>query len=235
MTLSLYYHPLASFCHKVLIALYENDTPFEPHLVDKLDAEANAAFAQLWPVGKMPVLRDDSRGQVLPETSVIIEYLDRYYPGSVPLLPRDADARLQVRLWDRFYDLYVHHHMQKIVTDCLRPEGQRDPAGVAMARNDLQTAYEMIDREMGTKAFAAGDAFSMADCAAFPALFYVDIVEPLFATHPNAAAYFERLLERPSIKRVLDEARPYFENFPYAADIPTRFREDPNIAADDAS
>ncbi|NVD39029.1 glutathione S-transferase family protein [Ensifer sp. HO-A22] len=223
MSLTLYLHPLASFCHKVLIALYENDTPFEASLVDLLDPEEAARFAELWPVGKMPVLRDSARDATIPETSVIIEYLDCHYPGSRPLIPGDIDAALQVRLWDRFFDLYIHVPMQKIVTDTLRASGENDPRGVSDARATLGVAYGMADRHFAANAFAGGAAFSLADCAAAPALFYAGIVEPFADKHPHLQAYFERLLERPSMRRVLAEARPHFHMFPLRDLMPARF------------
>ncbi|WP_457585769.1 glutathione S-transferase family protein [Ensifer canadensis] len=223
MSLTLYLHPLASFCHKVLIALYENDTPFDASLVDLLDPAEAARFAKLWPVGKMPVLSDSARDVTIPETSIIIEYLDRHYPGSQPLIPVSADDALQARLWDRFFDLYIHVPMQKIVTDTLRGSGENDPRGVADARVTLGTAYAMADRHFATNAFAGGTAFSLADCAAAPALFYGGIVEPFADKYPHLSAYFERLLERPSMRRVLAEARPYFHMFPYRNLMPARF------------
>ena len=223
MSLTLYLHPLASFCHKVLIALYENDTPFEPSLVDLLDPVEAARFAELWPVGKMPVLRDSARDVTIPETSIIIEYVDRHYPGSQPLIPRDSDAALQARLWDRFFDLYIHVPMQKIVTDTLRAQGENDHRGVADARATLGVAYRMADRHFAINAFPGGAAFSLADCAAAPALFYAGIVEPFADAYPHLSAYFERLLERPSMTRVLAEARPYFHMFPYKDLMPARF------------
>lgn len=223
MSLTLYLHPLASFCHKVLIALYENGTPFDVSPVDLLDPEEAARFAQLWPVGKMPVLRDSARDVTLPETSIIIEYLDRHYPGARPLIPANAEEALQARLWDRFFDLYIHAPMQKIVTDTLRGPGENDHRGVADARATLGVAYGMADQHFATNAFAGGAAFSLADCAAAPALFYAGIVEPFADGHPHLSAYFERLLERPSMSRVLAEARPYFHMFPYKDLMPARF------------
>jgi glutathione S-transferase len=224
MALTLYIHPLASFCHKVLIALYENETPFEGRTVDFGNDEAKTKFLNLWPVGKIPLLRDESRDQTVPETTIIIEYLEQHYPGERPLLPRDEAERLDARLWDRFYDLYVQAPMQKIVTDRLRPDNGRDSLGVADARATLKTAYDMIERQMADKTWATGDAFGLADCAAAPALFYSDIVEPFSATYPHTAAYFERLVERASVKRVIVEARPYFHMFPMHDSIPDRFR-----------
>lgn len=221
--LALYQHPLASFCHKVLIALYENDTPFEKRQVDLMNDESSARFLDIWPVGKMPVLRDEKRDKTIPETTIIIEYLDRYYPGSKPLLPKDEDDRLDVRLWDRFYDLYVQGPMQKIVIDRLRPEEERDHRGVAEARANLKTAYAMIEKQVADKTWATGEDFGMADCAAAPALFYAGILEPFADSHPQAAAYFERLLQRPSFKRVLKEAQPYFPHFPFVDAMPARF------------
>jgi glutathione S-transferase len=214
MALTLYFHPLASFCHKVLIALYENDTPFEPHLVDLGDAASAAAFKVIWPIGKFPVLRDHATNQTVPESSIIIEYLARHYPGRTQLLPADPELAWQTRLRDRFYDLYVHEPMQKIVTDRLRPPGRNDPHGVEQARAMLQTAYGMIEQDMAARTWAMGDTFTMADCAAAPALFYADKVMPFGATHRNIAAYFGRLKERPSYARTLKEAEPYFALFP---------------------
>ncbi len=223
MSLTLHYHPLASFCHKVLIALYEAQTPFAARLVDLMAADARSRFLDLWPVGKIPVLRDEARDRTVPETTIIIEYLDRYYPGPHRLLPADEDARLEARLWDRFFDAYVHAPMQAIVGDRLRPADARDPTGVAAARATLATAYGMIETRMAERTWAAGKDFSLADCAAAPALFYAGIVAPFPAGHAHLAAYFERLVARPSFARVLAEARPYFAMFPFKDDMPARF------------
>jgi glutathione S-transferase len=214
MALTLYYHPLASFCHKVLIALYENATPFEPRLVDLGDPVSREAFLKLWPIGKFPVLHDSAHGVLVPESSIIIEYLGRHHPGPQDLAPTQGELAWQTRLEDRFYDLYVSEPMQKIVTDKLRPAGQNDAPGVAQARQALATAYALIEQKMAARSWATGQAFSMADCAAAPALFYADKVQPIAPDHPQAAAYLARLRARPSFARVLEEAQPYFKFFP---------------------
>jgi glutathione S-transferase len=214
MSLRLYFHPLSSYCHKVLIALYENDTRFEPVLVNLGDETERAALLKLWPVGKFPVLRDDERNVTVPESTVIIEYLDRHYPGATHLIPSEAEAARQTLLRDRFYDLHVHEPMQKIVGDRLRPEGRKDPHGVGEAKSRLKTSLGMIDSEMASRAWAMGEAFSLADCAAAPPLFYANEVMPFGDTHPNVAAYLKRLKARPSYARVLKEAEPYFAMFP---------------------
>jgi glutathione S-transferase len=217
MSLQLYYHPLSSFCWKVLIALYENETPFTPLNVDLGNAAERDALRTLWPVGKFPVLRDDARDCVVPESTIIIDYLDIHYPGRVRLIPADADQALQVRLRDRFYDLYVHLSVQKIVGDRLRPAGRTDPHGVEEAKARLAGCYAMIEQQMATTQWAVGDAFSRADCAALPALFYADKVLPFRASHCNVAAYLDRLLARPSVVRAISEAEPYFHMFPQEA------------------
>lgn len=224
MTLTLYLHPLASFCHKVLVGLYENETPFEARIVDFADAGSAAAHVERWPVGKIPVLHDGETGRVVPETSIIIEYLQQHYPGPVRLLPDDPERLLEVRLWDRFYDLHVSVPMQKIVTDRIRPEGAGDPHGVAKAHAVLDTAYAMMDGQLNGKRWATGDAFTMADCSALPALFFASIVHPFRDDQRALAAYLDRLLLRPSVARVIAEARPYFAFFPYREAMPTRFR-----------
>ncbi len=214
MRLRLYFHPFASFCQKVLVAFYENDTPFEPHVVDLTDEASRAEFKKIWPIGKFPVLRDDAKGRTIPESSTIIEYLGQHYPGKTQLVPADAELASQTRLRDRFYDLYVNMPMQKVVTDRLRPAGENDPYGVAEARTLLETAYDMIDQEMETKTWAIGDTFSMADCAAAPAMYYANLVMPFGEAHENAAAYLHRLMERPSFARAVKEAEPYRALFP---------------------
>lgn len=227
MALTLYFHPLASFCHKVLMALYENATPFSAQVVDLMNPDASARFLDLWPVGKIPVLRDESRGRTVPETTIIIEYLDRHYPGAQPLLPRDETQRLDARLWDRFFDLYVQVPMQKIVVDRLRAAGEHDTRGVADAHASLATAYDMIERQMAGKTWAIAEQLTVADCAAAPALFFAGIVAPFPKTHVNLAAYFERLLVRPSFARALAQARPYFHMFPLKDQMPRRFLDMP--------
>ena len=142
MSLILYMHPLASFCHKVLIALYENDTPFQPRIVDLGNETSRVEFLKVWPIGKFPVLRDEARDQTIPESSIIIEYLAQHYPGKTALVPVDADLARETRLRDRYYDLYVQGPMQKIVGDRLRPEGQNDPHGVEQAKAMLVTATQ---------------------------------------------------------------------------------------------
>jgi glutathione S-transferase len=214
MSLTLHFHPLSSFCQKVLVALYENDTPFEPKLVDLSNEAERTAFRRLWPIGKFPVLRDDARDETVPESTIIIEYLAQHYPDRTPLIPTDADRARETRLRDRFFDLYVDTPMQTIVGDRRRPSGAKDPFGVDEARQRLRTAYDMIEKDMATKTWALGDAFTMADCAAAPALYYANLVEPFGDGHANVARYFERLMVRPSFARAVKEADPYRHLFP---------------------
>jgi glutathione S-transferase len=225
MSLTLYIHPLASFCHKVLVALHENGTPFRSETVDFSDPGSAAAHIERWPVGKIPVLFDAKTQRVIPETSIIIEYLQQNYPGPITLLPHDEEARLEVRLWDRFFDLYVNTPMGKIVTDRIRPEGTSDTHGVTEARATLTTAYQMIEGQISAHDWAVGNDFTLADCAAAPALFYASIVHPFGDRYPHLAHYLDRLLARPSVKRVIAEARPFFPMFPYRDAMPARYLE----------
>lgn len=209
----LYAHPFSSYCQKVLVALYENGTPFEYRNLE--DPAANAELTTLWPLRRFPVLVD--AGRTVLEATCIIEYLDAHHPGPVRLLPQDRDAALEVRMLDRFFDNYVSTPQQKVVFDRLRAEADRDPFGVAEARAMLEAAYAWLDARMAGREWAAGTGFSLADCAAAPFLFYADWTHPIEARFANVRAYRARLLARPSFKRAVDEARPFRPYFPLGA------------------
>ena len=215
--LVLHGHPLSTFCMKVTMALYESGTPFEYPRLDLGEAASRERLFALWPLGKMPVLRDEARGETVPETSAILEYLSLHYPGKAELTPSDPDLAWRARLSERVFDLHVQAPMQKIVGDRLRPADAKDPFGVAEARAALGRALDLIDGQMADRAWALGKVFSLADCAAAPALFYADKVAPFEATHPNAWAYLGRLRARPSFARCLEQAEPYFAMFPAEA------------------
>jgi glutathione S-transferase len=212
MSFTLYYHPLASFCWKALIALYEADIPFEPRQVNLGDPAERAAFEAVWPLAKFPVLRDNARGKTIPESSVIVEYLARTELAAASLMPSDPDLAMQTRLVDRLIDGYIHLPMQQVVAERMRPDGQHDPYGAEQARGQIRAGYKLI-APMITGPWAMGEAFTLADCAALPALFYADYAVPL-ADRPELAAYLARLRARPSVARVLAEAEPYFQYFP---------------------
>jgi glutathione S-transferase len=214
MSLKLYYHPLSSFCHKALIALYEKDVPFEPVFVDLGDEKSSAEMRSLWPVGKFPVLRDEARGSTVAEATVIVEYLDVYYPGPTKLVPAASDQAWRARMWDRCYGLYVHVQMQKIVGDHMRPACARDPVGVEQAVAMIQRSYAIIDDMMAGKTWAMGGGYGLVDCAASPALFYANCTVPIGATMRNLSGYFDRLMSRPSYARALKEAEPFFDLVP---------------------
>jgi len=213
VSLTLHLHPLSSFCWKALIGFYENGTDFEATIIDFSDPASVEAFGKLWPIKRMPVLWDSALERAVPEASIILEHISLHYPGKARLIPVHPDVALQARLADRFYDHYVHVPMQKIVTDKLRPEGRGDPHGVEDARKLIRTSYDLIERTMANREFAAADHFSLGDCAASPALWYADKVEPI-GERPATRAYLDRLIARPAFQRVLAEAEPYFKLFP---------------------
>ena len=215
MTLTLYAHPFSSYCQKALIALYENDTPFTYRTLAAGNEQAGAELAALWPLKRFPVLVD--QGRTVVEASVIIEHLILHHPGPVPLIPENPRAALDVRMMDRFFDNYVMTPVQKVVLDALRPEGERDPRGVADARRLLDGAYGWLDGTMAGREWAARDRFSLADCAAAPSLFYADWVHPIADRVATVRASRRRLLARPSFARAVDEARPYRQFFPLGA------------------
>jgi len=212
MTLTLYYHPLSSYCWKALVALYEAAVPFRAQLVDLGNTREREALCKLWPPGRFPVLHDGDL--VVPESSILIEHLAQRHAAARSLVPVDPDAALRVRARDRLFDLDIHVPMQKIVGDRIRPVDQRDPFGVAAARRQLRTGYAVVEEILASNAWACGDTFTLADCAAAPALWYGDRVEPLGDMFPRTRAYLARLRARPSFARVLAEAEPYLSMFP---------------------
>ncbi|MCW5680970.1 MAG: glutathione S-transferase family protein [Xanthobacteraceae bacterium] len=213
MTLRLHFHPLSSYCHKVLIALYENGTAFEPVVLNLMDKGAAAEFRKISPFGKMPALEDTTRGHVVNEATTVIEYLDAHYPGAIRFVPADADEAWQTRMWDRFFDNYLHDSMQRVVADSFRSDGSHDPYSVAECKKRIFEFYALLDWHMKGREWI-GRHFSLADCAASPSLFYANTIYPLGKEYPEARAYLGRLMGRPSYSRALAEAEPFFNFFP---------------------
>jgi glutathione S-transferase len=212
MTLTLHEHPFAAYCWKPLIALYEREVPFEPHFVG--GEEDRAELAKLWPPASIPVLRDEEAGETVPESTTIVEYLDSF-GDAPPLIPAETAVARTARLWDRVIDGQVMTPMQKVVADALRPEGDRDPFGVAEARARLDASYDLLDGRLAGTTWLAGPTFTLADCAAAPALHYAYVVNRWDeAGFPNLTRYFTALMTRPSVAHVVDEAREYRELFP---------------------
>jgi glutathione S-transferase len=213
--MELFGHPFSSYTWKALIAFYENELAFTFRPLGP-DAPGNGArFVALWPIGKFPLLVDDGRSVM--ESSTIIEYLQLRHPGAVRLIPDDAHAAIEVRMLDRISDNYVMGNMQRVVSDALRPPERRDEKEVEQAKAALATAYRWLDGWMAGREWAAAGAFSLADCAFGPALFYADWVHPIPAALVNVTAYRARLLARPSIARCIEDARPYRPLFPLGA------------------
>jgi glutathione S-transferase len=210
--LTLYGHPISSYTWKVLIALYENATPFESITVDE---NTYADFIAKWPMGKFPILLDSDRKKMITETSVVIEYLDLFYPGRTRFIPKDIDTALEVRRWDRVFD-HLNTTMSKVVLDNIRAEGQHDPVGVEEAKRIIHGIYGVVETQLGARAFIVGDSFTMADCSAAPALWYGVRNVPLDGKYPRIAAYRKRLNARPSFARCVKGAEPLFHLYPGA-------------------
>jgi glutathione S-transferase len=215
MTLQLFGHPFSSYTQKALIALYENGTPFEFRMLSPDEPANGAEFARLWPIKRFPILVDE--GQTVVEATTVIEHLQAYNPGPVTLIPEAAGAAVEVRMMDRVFDNYVMNTQQKCVFDAIRAPDARDAHGVAEAKAMLDTVYAWIDERMAGREWAVNDSFSLADCAAGPALFYADWTYPIPARFTNLHTYRRRLLARPSFSRAIDEARPYRAFFPLGA------------------
>jgi len=210
--MKLYVHPFSSYSQKVLIALYENATPFEYRNLE--EPAASAELAALWPLKRFPVLLDD--GRCILESSTIVAHLQAHHPGPVSLIP-PGDAGLEVHMLDRVFDNYVMTPMQKVVLDRMRPAGDHDGYGVAQAREMLDKIYPWLDQHLAGRTWAAGEAFTLADCAAAPSLFYADWAHEIPPVFTSLRAYRARLLGHPSVVRVVNEARPYRHYFPLGA------------------
>jgi glutathione S-transferase len=213
MSLTLYAHPFASYCWKPLIALYENATPFTYRIVE--DAAGWSELESLWPIRKFPLLRDGDA--TIAESSIIVEYLMHRHPGTARMIPVNDDDALKVRFMDRFFDNYIMNPMQSLVADRLRTESERNAKSVADARKTLDVAYGWLDGRLMPQAWACGSIFSLADCSAAPALFYADWVHPIGDRYPQVLAYRAQVLARPSVARVVEEARPFRKFFPQGA------------------
>lgn len=215
MSLVIYGHPFSSYTQKVLIALYENATPFEFRCISPDHPQHAADWLRRWPLRKFPLLLDGEREVV--ETSIIIEYLQLAHPGPVRLLPDDPMAALDVRFLDRFFDLHVMNAAQLAVDGALTGDQVKRRDGMAMAVEKLDRAYAWLETALAGRVWAAGSAFTMADCAAAPALFYADWTHRIPETCTTLRAYRSRLLMRPSFARAVDEARPFRSLFPLGA------------------
>jgi glutathione S-transferase len=215
MSLQLFAHPFAAYCQKALIALYENGTRFTYRMLDQSDPATFEEFARLWPIRKFPLLLDDRRP--IAEATIIIEHLGIHHPGPVRLIPEGAAAALEARFLDRFFDNYVQTPITKIVGDSLRAPDERDARGVADAHQQLDTAYRWLEAHMADREWAAGETFTLADCAAAPSLFYADWAHPIGNEFTAVRAYRTRLNQRPSYARCIEEARPYRPLFPLGA------------------
>ncbi|CAD6517887.1 Glutathione S-transferase [Paraburkholderia hiiakae] len=215
MSLALYGHPFSSYTQKVLVALYENNTPFEFRGIGPDTPEHTAQWLGRWPLRKFPVLVDGERN--VAETSIIIEYLQLKHPGPVRLLPADPMAALDVRFLDRFFDLHVMTPVQRAVDGALTGDPARRDEGRAFAAEKLELAYAWLEGQLAGKTWAAGEDYTMADCAASSSLFYADWTHRIAPMYPALRAYRERLLARPSYARAVDEARPYRPLFPLGA------------------
>nr|WP_283938307.1 glutathione S-transferase family protein [Sphingomonas brevis] len=212
--MTLYGHPFSSYCWKVQIPLDADGTPYTYKNIDPSNPGVMDELRSLWPIGKFPVLVDD--GRLIAETSCIIEYLQTHHPGPNVWIP-DGEDGLRVRFLDRFFDLHIQGNMQPSVNHALRPEGCGDSYGAEKGLKALRIAYDWLEENLPDSEWAAGDRFTLADCAAAPALFYADWVDEIGDGRPRLKAYRARLLAHPAVSKSVEGARPYRPYFPLGA------------------
>ncbi len=215
MPLVVHGHPFSSYTQKLLVALYENDIPFDFRSLGPDTPQHVNEWLAHWSLAKFPMLTDGARRLV--ETSIIIEYLQLAHPGPVRLIPPDPMAALDVRFLDRFFDLHVMAPMQAAVAGALTGDALKREEALAQSAQLLERAYGWLETQLDGRTWAAGEDFTLADCAAAPSLFYADWVHPIPDACPRLAAYRARLLARPSFARAVEEARPYRHLFPLGA------------------
>jgi glutathione S-transferase len=215
MSLVLYGHLFSSYTQKVLIALYENDTPFEFRSIGPDTPQHSAEWLARWPLRKFPLLVDGKRN--VAETSIIVEYLQLVHPGPKRLLPADAMAALDVRFLDRVFDLHVMTPVQHAVEGALTGDTVKRQEGLALAGEKLERAYTWLEGQLAGRTWAAGAEFTLADCAAAPSLFYADWTHRISEAFPVLQTYRARLLARPSVARAVNDARPFRSYFPLGA------------------
>lgn len=215
MSLAVYGHLFSSYTQKVLIALYETGTPFAFRGVGPDEPDNTAEWLRRWPLRRFPILVDGAR--TIYETSIIIEHLQLYHPGPVRLVPVDPSAALEIRFFDRFFDLHIMNAAQHAVDGVISGDPTKRREGQALSEEKLARAYAWLEEALAGKTWAAGEDFTMADCAAAPSLFYADWVHPIADAFPTVRAYRARLLARPSVARAVDGGRPYRHLFPLGA------------------
>ncbi|PHZ83435.1 glutathione S-transferase [Paremcibacter congregatus] len=209
--MKLYYHPLSTYSQKVLIACYEKGIAFEPHVINVSNPKERAAFRGIYPLGKIPLLVTEDQ-RLIPESSIIIEYFDQAFPNSPDLIPKDPEQARQVRFRDRMHDLYLNDPIVALLFESRKPEAEQDFPLIHKSRHTLDVIYEFLNNQINNHSWSNGEQFSMADCAAAPALFYAQRIYP-FAKYPNIKAYFSRLMGHPAYRKVIKEAEPLVKKF----------------------
>lgn len=207
--MKLYYNPISTYSQKTLLAFYEKGLEFEPNIVSLTDPEAREAYREVYPLGKIPCLVLDD-GHIIPESSIIIEYIDNM--AEPRLIDGDAEQTRKIRFKDRMLDLYLNDSVVTLLFQSMKPEEQKDQERIDTAKFRVDTIYSFMEHELGQNQYAQGNTFTMADCAAAPALFYAELLAP-FAEHKNISAYWERLKERESVQKTQSDAKPIIEEF----------------------
>lgn len=207
--MKLYYHPISTYSQKVLMALYEKNIEFTPHIVNLMDEVSKKEYREIYPLGKVPLLMCEE-DHMIPESSIIIEYLDTHYNSGIQLIPEDKDTARQVRFIDRMQDNYLNENIVTLIFEGMKPADKQDPEKQAKAKEQLDIMYQYMNKQYNETTFAKGDNFTMADCSAVPALFYAQQIYP-FEQFEGIKAYFKRVSERPSYQKILAEAQPHLE------------------------
>jgi len=201
--MKLYTVPLSNFGNKSVIVAYEKGLKLE--VVPPPGDTKSPEYLAINPLGKIPALQVN--GMVISESEVINEYLEDKFP-SPPLLPKEPEARACVRGFTRHHDLYLDPPMRALFFQMDPKTRNAEVVKQSLAELDKQLDY--LESRIGSP-WAAGQSFTLADCALAPSIWYVGKIAPAFGAgdpflkRPKLKAWFERVQQRPSVKRALEE------------------------------
>lgn len=166
------------------------------------------AYLAMNPIGKMPTL--DDAGFVLPESAVIMEYIEDKVP-SPALRPQDPKAAATDRLLCRLVDLYLFPALFAPFGQMSKPPAERDQAFIDTKLAETAKALDHIEFYLGGGAHAVGQGWCMADCVLASASYFMGVIGGAFGKpdlvgeRPKLKALMASLSADPEVAKLLGE------------------------------